>query len=160
MQIAKNKIVTISYEIYDENEELVDKPEEAVSYLHGGYDGIFPLVEEALEGKNVGDTIDLKLGMDDAFGDLDEQLIRVESLEAFPIDVELDMVFEADDPDLGETLLFRVVDIADGKAVVDANHPLAGMDIRFKAKVEGVRDASEEEVQHGHVHGEHGHHHH
>ncbi|MEN3810459.1 peptidylprolyl isomerase, partial [Chromobacterium piscinae] len=79
--------------------------------------------------------------------------------EVFPADVEVGMVFEADDPETGELLLFRVTDIADGKAVVDANHPLAGQSIRFSAKVVEVRAASADEVSHGHAHGEHGHHH-
>ena len=160
MQVAKNKIVTVYYELYDEDNELIDKPEEPMSYLHGGYDGIFPLVEEALEGKNVGDVIDVALSSDDAFGEPEEELVRVEALDAFPTDVEVGMMFEADDPEMGETLLFRVVEIADGNAVVDANHPLAGMNVRFKATVDSVREATQEEIQHGHVHGEHGHQHH
>ncbi|MCH4597782.1 peptidylprolyl isomerase, partial [Achromobacter xylosoxidans] len=60
----------------------------------------------------------------------------------------------------GDVLIYRVTDVADGKAVVDGNHPLAGMKVLFKATVEGVRDATEEEIAHGHVHGPHGHHHH
>ena len=72
MQIAKNTVVTIHYELYDEDDVLIDKPEEAISYLHGGYDGIFPLVEEALEGKNIGESIDVDLDSDDAFGDPDD----------------------------------------------------------------------------------------
>ncbi len=160
MLIAKNKVVSLQYELYDDANELIDKPEEPLSYLHGGYDGIFDLVEEALEGKTTGDSIDLTLEPEDAFGDLEEELIRVEDVSVFPSDVEAGMMFEADDPQTGETLLFRVVDIADGKAVVDANHPLAGMTIRFKATVSEVRDASEEEIQHGHVHGAHWHQHH
>ncbi|OWY38429.1 peptidylprolyl isomerase [Xenophilus sp. AP218F] len=159
MQIAKNTIVTLHYEMFDADNALLDKTEEPISYLHGGYDGIFPLVEEALEGKSVGDAVDVKLTPDDAFGDPEEELVRVEDLEVFPADVEVGMVFEADDPETGDVLLFRVTDIADGKAVVDANHPLAGMTIRFAAKVVEVRAASAEEISHGHAHGEHGHHH-
>lgn len=84
MQIAKNTIVTIHYEMFDADNNLLDKTEEPISYLHGGYDGIFPLVEEALEGKNVGESVDVKLTSDDAFGDPEEELIRVEDLEVFP----------------------------------------------------------------------------
>ncbi|MBV8046111.1 MAG: peptidylprolyl isomerase [Paludibacterium sp.] len=159
MQIAKNTVVTIHYEMFDADNNLLDKTEEPISYLHGGYDGIFPLVEEALHGKDVGESVDVKLAPDDAFGEPEEELIRVESLEVFPTDVEVGMMFEADDPESGEILLFRVTDIADGKAVVDANHPLAGLTIRFAAKVIEVRAATEEELGHGHVHGAHGHHH-
>ena len=67
-------------------------------------------------------------------------------------------MFETDMPD-GDVVVFRVTDVADGKAVVDGNHPLAGMKIRFKATVDSVRDATAEEIEHGHVHGPHGHHH-
>ena len=160
MQVAKNTVVTVYYELFDEDNELIDKPEEPMSYLHGEYGDIFPLVEEALEGKKAGDVIDIDLSVDDAFGEIEEELVRVEKLDVFPTDVEVGMMFEADDPELGETLLFRVVEIADGNAIVDANHPLAGMNIRFKATIDSVREASKEEIQHGHVHGEHGHQHH
>jgi FKBP-type peptidyl-prolyl cis-trans isomerase SlyD len=80
-------------------------------------------------------------------------------LDVFPADVEVGMMFEADDPETGDVLLFCVTDIADGKAIVDANHPLAGQTIRFVAKVTEVRAATAEELSHGHVHGAHGHHH-
>ncbi|MDF0604478.1 peptidylprolyl isomerase [Neisseriaceae bacterium TC5R-5] len=159
MQIAKNTVVTLHYEMFDVDNNLLDKTEEPISYLHGGYDGIFPLVEEALQGKAIGDSVEVKMSSDDAFGDPDEELVRLEDLEAFPADVEIGMVFEADDPETGDVLLFRVVDIVDGKVMVDANHPLAGQSLRFVAKVTEVRNATSEEITHGHAHGEHGHHH-
>ena len=161
MQISKNSVVTLQYEMYDANDQLIDqtKPEEPIAYLHGGYDGIFPLVEEALHGKAAGDEVDVLLQPDDAFGEQDSELVRIEEVANFPVEVEAGMMFEADDPETGEVLIFRVTDVADGKAVVDANHPLAGMKIRFKAKVQEVREASAEELAHGHVHGAHGHHH-
>jgi FKBP-type peptidyl-prolyl cis-trans isomerase SlyD len=159
MQIAKNTVVTLNYEMFDAENTLLDKTEEPISYLHGGYDGIFPLVEEALHGKDVGESVDVKLAPEDAFGEPEEELVRIEPLDVFPADVEVGMMFEADDPESGEVLLFRVTDIADGKAVVDANHPLAGSSIRFVATVVEVRVASEDEVTHGHAHGEHGHEH-
>ncbi len=161
MQISKNSVVTLQYEMYDANDQLIDqtKPEEPIAYLHGGYDGIFPLVEEALHGKAAGEEIDVLLQPDDAFGEQDPELVRMEEVANFPVEVEAGMMFEADDPETGEVLIFRVTDVADGKAVVDANHPLAGMKIRFKAKVQEVREASAEELAHGHVHGAHGHEH-
>ena len=159
MPIQKNDVVSLQYEMYDADNQLIDKTEQAISYLHGGYDGIFPLVEEALHGKNAGDVVDVTLTPDDAFGEQDEELIRIEDLEAFPVDVEVGMMFEADDPATGDVMVYRVTDVADGKAVVDGNHPLAGMKIRFKAKVAEIRAALAEEIDHGHVHGAHGHHH-
>lgn len=159
MQIAKNSVVSLHYEMYDSNNNLLDKTDEPISYLHGGYDGIFPLVEEALHGKNVGDAVDVLMQPDDAFGEPEEELVRIEPLEVFPEDVQIGMMFEADDPETGDVLVFRVVEIAEGKAVVDANHPLAGQSVRFVARITDVRPASLEEIEHGHAHGEHGHHH-
>ena len=161
MQIAKNTVVSLNYEMYDADNNLIDKTEEPISYLHGGYDGIFPLVEEALHGKSAGDNIDVKLDPDNAFGEPDESLVRVEDLSVFPDDVEIDVgtMFEADDPETGDVVVFRVTDISEGKVVVDGNHPLAGHTIRFVATVAEVRPASQEELDHGHAHGAGGHHH-
>ena len=159
MNIEKDTVVTLHYEMFDANNQLIDKTEEPIAYLHGGYDGIFPLVEEALHGKAVGEEVDVTLSPDDAFGEQDPELVRIEPLNVFPVEVEVGMMFEADDPETGDTLVYRVTDVADGKAVVDGNHPLAGMKIRFKGTVAAVREASAEEIAHGHVHGAHGHHH-
>ncbi|MBP7580953.1 MAG: peptidylprolyl isomerase, partial [Vogesella sp.] len=133
MQIVKNSVVTIHYEMYDADNTLLDKTEEPIAYLHGGYDGIFPLVEEALHGKAVGESITVTLTPDDAFGEPEEELVRVEPLDVLPEEVEVGMMFEADDPETGDVILFRVTDVADGKAVLDGNHPLAGLTIRFQA---------------------------
>ncbi len=159
MNIAKDTVVTLHYEMFDANDQLIDKTEEPIAYLHGGYDGIFPLVEEALQGKAAGDEVDVLLQPDDAFGEQEPELVRIEPVDVFPVEVEVGMMFEADDPETGDVLVYRVTDVADGKAVVDGNHPLAGMKIRFKAKVAEVRAAEAEEIAHGHAHGAHGHHH-
>lgn len=159
MAIAKNSVVSLHYEMYGADNQLLDKTEEPIAYLHGGYDGIFPLVEEALHGKNIGETVEVVLSPDDAFGEQDPELVRIEDVGVFPVEVEVGMMFEADDPETGEVLIYRVTDVADGKAVVDGNHPLAGMKVLFKATVEDIREASAEEIEHGHVHGAHGHHH-
>ena len=158
MNIEKDTVVTLHYEMFDANNQLIDKTEEPIAYLHGGYDGIFPLVEEALHEKNIGDEVDVVLQPDDAFGEQDPELIRIEPADAFPAEVKPGMMFEADMPD-GDVVIFRVTDVAEGKVVVDGNHPLAGMKIRFKAKVDSIREATKEETEHGHVHGPHGHHH-
>ncbi len=158
MSIKKNSVVTLHYEMFNAEDQLIDKTEQPIAYLHGGYDGIFPLVEEALHEKNVGDVVEVVMQPEDAFGEHEPELIRIEPVDAFPVEVEVGMMFETDMPD-GDVVVFRVTDVADGKAVVDGNHPLAGMKIRFKATVESVRDATAEEIEHGHVHGPHGHHH-
>ena len=158
MSIKKNSVVTLHYEMFNAEDQLIDKTEQPIAYLHGGYDGIFPLVEEALHEKNVGDVVEVVMQPEDAFGEHEPELIRIEPVDAFPVEVEVGMMFETDMPD-GDVVVFRVTDVADGKAVVDGNHPLAGMKIRFKATVDSVRDATAEEIEHGHVHGPQGHHH-
>ncbi|MFC4159086.1 FKBP-type peptidyl-prolyl cis-trans isomerase [Chitinimonas lacunae] len=162
MEIIKNTVVSLNYEMFDVSGELLDQtPQDApMVYLHGGYDGIFPTVEEALHGKKVGDKIDVTMEPDDAFGEYDASLVRIEPLDAFPEEVEVGMMFEADDPETGEYMLFTVTQIADGKAEIDGNHPLAGKTVRFVATVADVRKASDEELAHGHAHGPDGHHHH
>ena len=145
MSIKKNSVVTLHYEMFNAEDQLIDKTEQPIAYLHGGYDGIFPLVEEALHEKNVGDVVEVVMQPEDAFGEHEPELIRIEPVDAFPVEVEVGMMFETDTPD-GDVVVFRVTDVADGKAVVDGNHPLAGMKIRFKATVDSVRDATSEEI--------------
>ena len=154
MQIAKNSVVTLHYKMYDSEGKLLDETVEPISYLHGGYDNILPLVEEALHGKRIGDTVEVEMEPEEAFGDYEAELVREEDKDVFPQAVEVGMVFEADDPETGELLFFRVTEVDGSKVVVDGNHPFAGMKIRFVAKVQSVRAASDEEVAHGHVHGD------
>ena len=154
-QVAKNQVVTLDYSVSDPDGVLVDAGKEPLVYLHGGYDDIFPMIEEALHGKKVGETIRVKMQPDDAFGEYDAELIEIEPRSAFPKELEVGMQFEGlpeggDDDDI---LIYRVTEIADDKVVLDGNHPLAGMALIFTCTVTGVRPASEAEIAHGHVHG-------
>lgn len=160
MNICKDTVVTISYLVHDLDGTLLEASDDPVSYLHGGYDNIFPAVEAALEGRALGDKIDLKLQPADAFGEYDEELVRVEDGEAFPPEIEIGMQFVGAPLEGGAEMLYTVTDIADGKVVVDGNHPYAGQAVRFEATVKEIRAATAEEIEHGHAHGEHGHHHH
>ena len=110
--IKKDTVVGLHYEMFDANDQLIDKTEQPIVYLHGGYDGIFPLVEEALHEKNIGDEVDVVLQPNDAFGEHDSDLIRIESADAFPTEVKPGMMFEADMPD-GDVVVFRVEDVAE-----------------------------------------------
>lgn len=159
MQIAKNTVVTIHYRMFDTEGKMLDQTEQPIVYLHGGYDNILPLVEEALHGKGVGDSVEVVMSPEDAFGEYEAELVRVEEKDVFPQEVSVGMVFEADDPATGDVMFFRVTEVEGNKVVVDGNHPFAGVTIRFVAKVEDVRAANDEEIGHGHVHGEHGHQH-
>lgn len=160
MQIAKNTVVSLSYEMFDGEGKVLDQTaDEPMVYLHGGYDGIFPLVEEKLQGKSVGDVVDIDLVAEDAFGEHDEDLVRVEPKNVFPEEVKVGMMFETDDPETGEIILFTVTRMDGDEVTIDGNHPLAGQTIRFRCTVTEVRAATTEELSHGHVHGPHGHHH-
>lgn len=159
MNIVKDTVVTITYRVNDLEGNLLEQSDEPVSYLHGGYDNIFPLVEQALEGKQVGDTVDIKLQPADAFGEYEESLVRMETREVFPETIEVGMQFVGSPMDGGEEMLYIVTDIADDKVVVDANHPYAGQAVHFQCVVAEIRPASPDEVSHGHAHGAHGHQH-
>ena len=158
-QIAKNSVVTLNYTVRDTDGAVIDDGEHPLVYLHGGYDGIFPVLEETLHAKKVGDVLQIKLLPEEAFGDYDEELILVEDAKLFPENIEVGMSFERVSEDGEEEVLYRVTDIADGKVVVDGNHPLAGVALVFDVTVAEVRAATTEEVTHGHVHGAGGHQH-
>lgn len=162
MKIAKDTVVSLSYELIDlSGGAVLEKSNDPISYVHGGYDGIFPTVEEALHGKNVGDKVSVKMEPDDAFGEYDHDLVRVEARDLFPKDIEVGMQLEggAEDDEDEDYMLFTIVEITDKEVTVDGNHPLAGKTLNFNATVTGVRAASKEELDHGHVHGAGGHHH-
>lgn len=159
MEIAKNTVVTLDYKVTDPDGNVIDDGQHPLVYLHGGYDGIFTVIEEALHGKNAGDSLKVKLQPEDAFGEYDEELVLVEDATLFPDNIEVGMSFERVGEDGEDEMVYRITDIADGKVVVDGNHPLAGTALVFDITVKSVRAASAEEIGHGHVHGEGGHHH-
>lgn len=154
-QVVKNTVVTLDYNVTDPDGAVVDEGRDALVYLHGGYDDIFPKIEEALQGKKVGESVTIKLQPDEAFGEYDAGLVQVEPRKDFPKELEVGMQFEGapQGADEDEFVLYRVTDIADDKVVLDGNHPLAGMALVFKCTITAVRPASEEEIEQGHVHG-------
>ncbi|HEV7616532.1 MAG TPA: peptidylprolyl isomerase [Burkholderiaceae bacterium] len=161
MKIAKNTVVTVDYKLSDAQGNLIEESREPMVYLHGGYENTLPKIEEALEGKDVGFETTIQVEPDDAFGEYDADLVKVEPRNRLPTPLEVGMQFEGT-PDGSNTdedaLIFTVTEIADDQVVLDGNHPLAGMALRFALNVTEVRAASDEEVVHGHVHDGHGHH--
>ncbi|MDR1661610.1 MAG: peptidylprolyl isomerase [Azoarcus sp.] len=149
-EIAKNSVVTLNYTVTGADGAVVDDGRQPLVYLHGGYDGIFSRIEEALHGKKIGYVLKIELQPQDAFGDYDEELVLVEDAELFPENAEVGMAFERVS-DAGEEI-FHITDIADGKVVIDGNHPLAGMTLTFDLVVTDVRAATAEEIAHGHIH--------
>ena len=161
MKIAKGTVVSLRYELSDANGTLLEKTDDPISYLHGGYDGIFPTVEEALQGKEVGAKLTVTMKPDDAFGEYEHDLVRAEPRNLFPAEVSIGMQFEggAEGADDDDYALYTVVDVTDSEVTVDGNHPLAGKTLNFTGIITGVRAATAEELEHGHTHGEGGHHH-
>lgn len=159
MKIAKNTVATVRYKLSDAQSNLIDGGREPMVYLHGDYGDTLPKVEEALNGQEAGFELLLQLEPDDAFGQYDAELVKIEPRGSLPSPLEVGMQFEGtpDDPDeAGGGSIFTVTDIADDKVVLDGNHPLAGIALRFELHVISVRAATEEEVMHGHAHGANG----
>ena len=112
-------------------------------YLHGGYGELLAALERALEGKGPGQSLKIQLEPEDAFGDYDADLIRLEPAERYGRGLEVGMEVEED------SRFYTVTDIAGGKAVLDGNHPLAGMALRFSIEIVTVRNATAEEINRG-----------
>ncbi len=161
MTISQNKVVTIHYKVVDTaSGETIDSSEggQPMTYLHGAQN-IIPGLEQALEGKTVGDEFEVTIAAGDAYGEYSEDRVQQVPMEAFQgvEQVEPGMAFTAQTPNGPVNLIVTEVDEA--MVTVDANHPLAGKSLSFSVKVESIREASAEEMAHGHVHGEGGHHH-
>ncbi len=162
MNILANTVVTLTFELFDADGVLLEATEQPVSYLHGGHSGMLPKVEEALSLKKAGDVVSVDVEPVDGFGDYDPELVKLEAADRLPSGVAVGMQFEAytnPGDEQGSGIVFTVTDIADGKAVLDGNHPWAGKRLRFECHILDVRPATAEELEHGHVHGPHGHHH-
>jgi FKBP-type peptidyl-prolyl cis-trans isomerase SlyD len=162
MNIFANTVVTLTFELFDSEGTLLESTREPITYLHGGHSGMLPKLEAALNLKRAGDTVTVDMDPADAFGDYDPELVKMEPVDRLPPDVEVGMqleTFEKPGDEAGTGMVYTVTDIADGKVVLDGNHPWAGKRLRFDCRILDVRAATPEEVEHGHVHGEHGHHH-
>lgn len=168
MKIAKNTVVTVHYKLSDAQGNLIEDGREPMVYLHGGYENTLPKIEEALEGQEVGYAVNIQVEPEDAFGEYDASLIKVEPRNRLPNPLEVGMQFEGmpdgsdedDEDDEEEAMIFTVTDISDDKVVLDGNHPLAGIALCFALNVAAVRMATDDEIQHEHAHGADGHGHH
>ena len=151
MQIAQDTVASIEVQLSDVHGNLIQRSAEAVQYLHGGYDGIFPAVEAALQGKSPREKIEVRLEPEDAFGDYDAELVQLAERSQFPPELELGMQFEQEDGPQNEARVYTVTDIADDKVVLDGNHPLAGMALSFACTVVSVRAATADEIERGYA---------
>jgi FKBP-type peptidyl-prolyl cis-trans isomerase SlyD len=147
--IATDTVVTLSYVLFDEREEAVDRAttSEPLTYIHG-YAQIVPGLEKRLEGLHAGDRKVFVLPPEEAFGERDEEAILSVDKADFPdsATVAKGDEFMAHGPD-GEPIAMRVLEVHDDMLVVDTNHPLAGQRVRFEVEVSAVRPASEEEIE-------------
>ena len=160
MQIEANSVVTLQYTLKDNEGNIIDKSDDgSFLYLHGAMN-IIPGLENALTGKAAGDALQVSVTPEEGYGVKDPERIQEVPKEMFEGSEEIAVgtQFHAQSPD-GQAVVVTVVEVKDDVVVIDGNHALAGVDLNFDVKVMDVRAASEEEISHGHVHGEHGHQH-
>ena len=152
MEITPQCVVALTWNLKDTLGEVLDELDAPVEFLVGGED-LLAKIEEALQGHEPGDRVDLHLEPEEAFGDYDERRVYLEPRSLFPADLAEGMTFEGlpegADPQAPKDVLYTVTEIYPEHVVLDGNHPLAGMAIRLHLKVEAVREATEEEIGRG-----------
>lgn len=153
MDIKKHTVVTIDYTLRDTEGQILDTSEnkDPLSYVHGT-DSIVSGLEEALDGKTIGDSVSVTVDPDDGYGHRNDELVFEVDKEKFDDPENLDPGVQFVATVDGDRRVFTVANVKDEKVVVDGNHPLAGMTLSFDVEVKDVRDATDEEVEHGHVH--------
>lgn len=160
-KVAKNKVVALAFELFDTEKNLIDSAtrKEPMPYIHG-VGQLLPVVEQALEGKSENFSTNITVSADNAYGPYMDELVVELPRAHFPkdVDIQIGMCFNTTGPN-GEPIIVEVKQVDAQKVSVDGNHPLAGMDLEYKLEIVGIRDASKEELDHGHVHGAGGHHH-
>lgn len=157
MQIEKRKVVTIDYKLTDEEGELLDSSDDEgpLTYIHGS-GSIVPGLEQALDGKVAGDAFKVSVAPAEGYGERDERLVEEVPRDRFPTgELEVGMCFELRG-DSG-SMLVTVVSLGADTVKLDGNHPLAGVNLNFDVTIIDVRDATLDELRHGHVHGAGGH---
>ena len=156
MQITKNKVAAIHYTLRDEEGTVIDSSEgrDPLHYLHGA-GNLIPGMEEGLEGKSEGEKLNLKIEPEKGYGEKDENLVQKVPRSAFgEQDVKPGMRFSTN-----QGGVVTVTDVGPDSVTVDGNHPLAGVPLNFDVEIVEVRNATDEEISHGHVHGQGGHNH-
>jgi len=154
MQIAKNKVVYIDYTLTNNDGEVLDSCEggEPLAYLHGA-DNIIPGLEKELEGRKAGDSLKVSIAPADGYGELVAELTQVVPSSMFEgvEQIEVGMEFHAETPEGVQVI--RIAEVNGDDITIDGNHPLAGQHLNFDVTVTEVREATEDELKHGHVHG-------
>jgi len=160
MQITKNAVVSIHYKLTNSSGEVLDTSEgqEPLAYLHGR-GNLIPGLEKELEGKIIGDKFNITVPPEEAYGTRDEKLIKQVSKSSFQgvDDLQPGMQFQSQSENGVE--VFTIVKIENDNITIDGNHILAGQALTFDVEVKDIKEASKEEITHGHVHGPEGHNH-
>lgn len=160
MQIAQNSVVAFHYTLTNDAGEVLDSSEgrQPLTYLHGA-GNIIPGLEKQLEGRQTGEKLNVTVSPEEGYGEVQPQLVQEVPRDAFQgvESVEPGMQFQAQTQ--GGPLMVTVTKVEGDTVIVDGNHPLAGQKLNFDVEIAEVREASQEEIEHGHVHGEGGHQH-
>jgi len=168
MTVGENKVVSMTYTLREESStgQMIQKVTEDRPFVYlFGIGGLLPSFKANLEGLNAGDDFSFVLSKDEAYGlPSDQNIIRVNK-KVFEIDgvfdeaaIKVGEIIPMEDEE-GYPLSGKILEVADDNILIDFNHPLAGLDLHFEGKILDVREATREELAHGHVHGAHGHHH-
>jgi len=147
--IKRDKFVSLTYTISDENDEILERIDMPINYVHGRDSQVIEKVEKALEGCAQGDEISVELSPDEGFGEHQAELTFIDQIDNVPPEfrhIGAEVEFQNDK---GESRMFRVTNIEDGKLTVDGNHPFAGKVITYNIKVAAVRDATPDEIANG-----------
>jgi FKBP-type peptidyl-prolyl cis-trans isomerase SlyD len=160
MEITTQKVVTIDYTLTDDQGEVIESNVggQSLAYLHG-VGALIPGLEEALEGHRQGDTVEVTVPPEKAYGPRSDDMIQRVPKERFNTDRELEIGMQFQARSEHGMQILTIKGIEGDQVTVDANHPLAGQTLRFEVAIREVREATEEERTHGHVHGPGGHQH-
>ena len=153
MQITANSVVTMNYRLTDDTGALIDESQDgSFVYLHGAQN-IIPGLENELEGKQAGDTLTVTVAPKDGYGERNPGMTQVVSRDMFDVEEEIipGMQFHASTPD-GHPVTVTITAVEGDEITIDGNHPLAGIELTFAVNIVAVRDATAEELAHGHVH--------
>jgi len=147
LEIAEGRWVRLRYRIRDAQGEAIEAQERELTYLHGGHGAVLPAIETRLAGERAGSRLDLHLEPDDAFGDYDADQVHLADRALFPEELETGMSFQGLPGQPDDGCIYTATDFTDEIVVLDGNHPLAGMALRFEITVIEVTEASSEEIE-------------
>jgi FKBP-type peptidyl-prolyl cis-trans isomerase SlyD len=156
MTISKNSVVTLEYTITDTAKNLLDSGADPLIYLHGGYNDVFAKIEQALEGKTVGDSITVQLTPKESFGEYDDSLVTIEERGEFDDNIYVgeqfvEVIEDEDEAVEDQKISYTIKEITKDNVTLDGNHPLAGLDVIFTGTVLAVRKATAKEIKEEHA---------